>query len=176
MPLQWVTELEGAPAKAGAFLHQEGHPPAARLQLWPHRSLPPEGFVWFLGGTAAFLALPLVGVLGTPILWGLLPFMGIALAAIWWALKRSYADGQMLEELTLWQDRIEIVRHDPRRPPRSWQADPYWVRVELRSDGPVENYLTLHGAGREVELGAFLSPEERAALHGDLSGALARLR
>ena len=175
MPLKWEKTIEGAPVKAGAFLHGEGHPPAARLQLWPHRSLPVEGFVWFIGGTAAFLALPLVAVLGSPVLWGLLPFMGLALAAIWWALKRSYADGQMLEELTLWQDRIEIVRHEPRGARRSWEADPYWVRLALK-EGPVENYLTLTGGGREVELGAFLTPEERAALHGDLSGVLARLR
>jgi uncharacterized membrane protein len=42
--------------------------------------------------------------------------------------------------------------------------------------GPVEHYLTLKGGGREVEIGAFLSPEERLALRAELTEAFARLR
>ena len=38
------------------------------------------------------------------------------------------------------------------------------------------NYLTLSGNDREVELGAFLSEEERIALKADLTARLARLR
>ncbi len=45
-----------------------------------------------------------------------------------------------------------------------------------RKDGPVENYLTLSGSDRTVEIGAFLSPEERAALYGELQGAFAQAR
>jgi uncharacterized membrane protein len=38
--------------------------------------------------------------------------------------------------------------------------------------GPVPNYVTLTGDGREVEIGAFLSEEERIALYGDLTQKL----
>ena len=51
-----------------------------RLHLWPHRSLNQRGFVWFIGLTAALIALPLFGVIGSPVVWALLPFL---LAAIW---------------------------------------------------------------------------------------------
>ncbi len=35
--------------------------------------------------------------------------------------------------------------------------------------------MTLEGAGRTVEIGAFLSPEERVDLYHDLQDRLARL-
>ncbi|MCX7644125.1 MAG: DUF2244 domain-containing protein [Rhodobacteraceae bacterium] len=177
MPHAWVKEPEGAPERSGAFRFADGDPPAARLTLWPHRSLSPEGFVWFVGLTAGALALPLLSVLGSPVLWGLLPFVVLTLWGLWWAIRRNAQDGALTEELTLWRDRIQLVRREPRGRVRDWAADPYWVRVEMHeSGGPVEKYLTLRGGGREVEIGAFLSPEERAVLRAELLDALARVR
>ena len=49
------------------------------------------------------------------------------------------------------------------------------MRARLLDDGHVEKYLTLEGNGREIELGAFLSPWERETLHAEI-GALGRLR
>lgn len=147
------------------------------LRLWPHRSLPPRGFAWFIGLTALLIGLPLLALLGSPVLWGMLPFVLGAVAAIWFALQRSYRDGAILEELRLWPDRITLTRHDPRRAARQWEANPHWVQVSLRATGgPVAEYLTLKGAGREVEIGAFLSVEERRTLYGDLSEVLRALR
>lgn len=151
--------------------------PAARLHLWPFRSLPRRGFVWFIGATAALIALPMLTIIGSPVLWGLLPFAGITLAGVWWALNRSYRDAEIVEDLALWPDRMTLVRHGPRGRRQEWEANPHWVRVTLhRSGGPVPNYLTLQGGPREVELGAFLSEDERVALRDELYAALEKLR
>jgi uncharacterized membrane protein len=151
--------------------------PAARLHLWPFRSLPRRGFVWFIGATAALIALPMLTIIGSPVLWGLLPFAGITLAGVWWALNRSYRDAEIVEDLALWPDRMTLVRHGPRGRRQEWEANPHWVRVTLhRSGGPVPNYLTLQGGPREVELGAFLSEDERIALRDELYAALEKLR
>lgn len=148
-----------------------------RLHLWPYRSLPRRGFVWFVGGTAALIAVPLVGVLGSPVLWGLLPFLLAAIAAIWWALERSYRDAEIVEDLSLTPDRVSLTRHGPRGRRQDWQANPHWVKVTLHpTGGPVPDYLTLSGGGREVELGPFLTPAERRALASDLRQRLAALR
>ena len=48
--------------------------------------------------------------------------------------------------------------------------------MRLRDTPRVEKYLTLRGNGREIELGAFLTPGERAALYREIRDALARLR
>ncbi len=168
MPYRWQdpeADPPGAPA------------PLARLHLHPFRSLPKTGFVWFIGLTAALLAVPLIGLLGSPVLWGLLPFLLGALWAIWHALQRSYRDGEIVEELTLWPDRVTLTRDGPRGQHKAWEANPHWVRVTLHeTGGPVPNYLTLSGAGREVELGAFLSEDERIALRPELVRALSQVR
>jgi uncharacterized membrane protein len=151
-------------------------PVEAELQLWPYRSLPKRGFAGFVGGTAALIALPLLMVLGTPVLWALLPFLLAAIAAIWWALARSYRDGEVIERLEIRPDRIRLTRRDRGRPERVWEADPYWVELRLHEgERPVPGYLTLRGAGREVELGAFLPEDERRALAEDLQRLLARI-
>ncbi|MBD3766115.1 MAG: DUF2244 domain-containing protein [Rhodobacterales bacterium] len=123
------------------------------------------------------LAAPLLAVFGSPVLWGLLPFLLVTLWALWAALTRSYRDGEIVEDLSIWPDRMRLVRHGPRGRRQEWEANPHWVRLELhRSGGPVPNYLTLKGGPREVELGAFLSEDERLALHADLSRRLSDLR
>ncbi len=160
---------EGAPETAGAFSHERGDPPRKRLILWPHRSLPPRGFAAFILITWAMFMLPLLAFLGTLALWGMLPFLLGALGLAWYFLQRSYDDGRLQEVLTLWDDRVELLRLNPRGPSQSWAANPYWVRVEILPEGgPVEDYLTLEGGGRKVEIGAFLSPDERRQLHHDL--------
>jgi uncharacterized membrane protein len=144
-----------------------------RLQLWPHRSLNQRGFVWFIGLTAALIAVPLLAVLGNPVLWALLPFVVVAVWAIWFALRKNGRDRDILEDLRLARDRITLSRHGPRGRRQDWEANPHWLRVTLHeTGGPVPNYLTLKGEGREVELGAFLSEDERIALRDEL---LARL-
>jgi uncharacterized membrane protein len=145
-----------------------------RLHLWPHRSLNQRGFVWFISLTAALIAVPLLAVLGNPVLWALLPFVLIAIWAIWFALRKNGRDRDIVEDLCLGRDRITLSRHGPKGRRQDWEANPYWLRVTLHeTGGPVPNYLTLKGEGREVELGAFLSEEERLALRDEL---VARLR
>ncbi|MBT0958874.1 DUF2244 domain-containing protein [Alphaproteobacteria bacterium KMM 3653] len=173
MPYEWLDPTTGkTPALAPPPAPGETAPSAV-LHLWPYRSLPRRGFVVFIGVTSALFLLPLMGVVGTPVLWGLLPFLLITVAAVWIALERSYRDGSVLEELSLWPDRVCLTRHNPRGKLQTWEANPHWVRVEMHpTKGPVENYVTLTGAGRCVEIGAFLSIEERAALFDDLNRRL----
>ena len=149
---------------------------ARKLTLWPHNSLPPAGFAAFVGSTFIMATLPLYGLLGTAVLWGLLPFLLIAIAALYWALRRNESDRRILEVLTLARDDLHLVRHEPRGRAREWHCNPYWVRVTLHpKGGPVPNYVTLSGAGREVEIGAFLSEDERKALYPELSDCVSRL-
>jgi uncharacterized membrane protein len=80
---------------------------------------------------------------------------------------------ELYEEVTLWPDLVRIERHAPKSPLLDWEANPYWVTVHIHErGGPVPQYLTLRGAGREVELGAFLTPGERQRLRRTLETEL----
>ncbi len=150
---------------------------AQHLHLTPHISLQPKGFVTFIGVTVALMALPLIAVLGSPALYGLLPFLALAVWGVWAALRRNAADRTITEDLRLTPDRMDLTRTGPRGKVQNWQANPYWVQVCLHpKGGPVPQYLTLQGGPREVELGAFLSEPERVALADELQRSLARLR
>lgn len=147
------------------------------LRLWPHNALPARGFAIVIGLSAAVLALPLLAVLGHPVLWGLLPFAMVALWGLWYALQRNWRDRSIIEELRLSRRAIHLTHKNPHGPLQEWRADPAWVTLNLiPRNGPVEQYLTLTGGGREVELGAFLTPAERIALHEELSALLVSLK
>lgn len=171
MPVEHITLPEGASDHPEAPSTYEGRPPLYRVHLYPHRSLPRAGFVTFIAATCILLATPLLPLLGTPALWALLPFLLGTIAAIWFFLMRSYRSGQTLEDLSLWRDRITLVRINPDGSRQDWEANPYWVDV-ITHDKPVPSYLTLRGGPREVELGAFLTPEEREILKAELEEKL----
>lgn len=169
-------KTRGAGAAASApDPFERADPPLLTLTLWPHRSLSRRGFAAVLCFLCVGLSLPLIALAGTSAAWGLLPFLIAAPLGLYAAIRRSYADGRLIEELRLWPDLITVERREPRGRVRRWHANPFWVRLRLVENAPIEKYLTLSGNGREIELGAFLSPPEREALYGDLQDALGRL-
>lgn len=154
-----------------------GSAPATQLSLWPHRSLPRRGFVIFIVITCAMLCLPLMLLLGTSALWGVLPFPALAVAGVWLALQRTYLSGRLREELHIDADTVQLTRVNPRGDIQAWECNSHWARACLHPvRGPVPNYITLRGEGREVELGAFLSEDERKTLYGEVQSALSAVR
>ena len=114
-------------------------------------------------------------MLGTVLLWGLLPFMLAATAGLYYALRRNERDRQILEVLTVTPDETRLMRRNPKGDVQDWQSNTYWVKVALHENGgPVPFYVTLSGNGREVEIGAFLSEDERKALFAELQDHLRR--
>lgn len=173
MPVGITRFDDRAPEDFGALLHEIHGPPRLHLVIRPHQSLTPPGFVWFIGLTAGLLSLPLLMALGGPALWGLLPFCLAAIAAIWWALQRSWRDRMLREDLVIWRGWMRLTHKAPRKAPLTWQANPYWVKLRRIPKGAkVPDYLTLKAGGREVEIGAFLSPGERRDLQALLEREL----
>ncbi|WP_137701376.1 DUF2244 domain-containing protein [Marimonas lutisalis] len=144
-----------------------------QVTLWPHRSLPRRGFAAIILMAFLLATVPLYGLLGTVFLWGLLPFLLLAVAGLWWALEHTYKTAEVLETLTITPEQTRLVHQPPKGDVLTWECNTYWTRAQIYlTGGPVEHYVTLSGNGREVEIGRFLSEKERKILIGELKEAL----
>lgn len=139
-------------------------PPLFETSLWPHRSLPRIGFVWLIGGLCVAFLLPLLAFAGHRALWVILGMIILCMTALWYFLERNYTDGTVHENITLWADLITVERVNPRAPDQYWHANPHWVELHMKDTKEVQNYLTVTGGNREIELGSFLTPKEREQL------------
>jgi uncharacterized membrane protein len=162
MPYEWNTP-------AGA--------PTETLHLWAHQSLPARGYVWFIGATFLMILIPLIPLIGSVVAWGLIPFLMLAVFGMRYALDRNRKSRQISEVLTLTDTLAHLIRYNPKGDTQEWECNVYWATPELHATkGPVPNYVTLRGMGREVEIGAFLSEEERMDLFDDLKRGFSRAR
>ncbi|MEM1233730.1 MAG: DUF2244 domain-containing protein [Pseudomonadota bacterium] len=158
MPYEWTRDKDGAD----------------ELALWPHRSMTRKGFVFFMGATLVLWSIPLLSVLGTAALWWMLPFVLLTVLLLWILIQRNYRDAELSEVLHIDGTETSLHRENPRGPAQDWSCNTHWVSVHMREDNRrLPHYVTLKGAGREVEIGAFLSEDERLELYDELAERLA---
>ncbi len=143
--------------------------------LRPHRSLSPTGF-WIIMGILA--AWSFVGgiVFWLAGAWPVIGFCGVDVALVYWAFRASYRDQRAHERLWLNGDTLTVQRVDKRGAEERFSFPSYWVRVRLDEPPNRQSRLTVSSHGRHVVIGAFLAPEERAALAQALAAALERAR
>lgn len=148
--------------------------PIYEVTLWPNQSLTRPGLSWFMGISAGFLVMPLVAISGTAVFWGLIPFLLLAFWGVWYAIRRNGKNLSMSETLWIWRDEVRVERREANGARLRWQAEPLRVRIQVHKDAKIEEYLTLSGGGRIIELGAFLSPEERIELAAEIEAGLTK--
>lgn len=158
-----------------ALSPEAGAPPVWSVTLWPHRSMNPRHFRWFLLVLAAIVILPLSPVLGGAAFWIVGLFLLVDLALLYAMMQLTYRSGRLREHVQLWPDRLRVERVEPNGAQQVWEANPHWVRVSLIPTKRVRDYLVLSSAGRDIELGAFLTPAERRDLADELRSKLATL-
>lgn len=166
--------IDDAHAPARDREHDSGG--LAHFVVWPHRALGREG----LHKTVTFVAVAMLPVGLVPAIHGLWPVtvmvvLSFAVFAI--AFLRNGRPCETAELIDVLPGRL-LVRARGRQGDQRLLAtfDPYWARVEVKSDHYVENRLLLRQSGRSLEVGRCLSPEERIALARALKDTLARAR
>lgn len=148
--------------------------PCLDVTLSPNRSLSAHGQRWLMGVAAAGLLMPVIPFAFSPIGLVLWPFALVTLAVLYLAIRRNNHDGQLRERLRIWPDLLRVERWEVDGRLLAWEANPYWVRVRLHATRTVTDYLTLSAGGKTIELGAFLTPEERRTLAAEIERVLSR--
>jgi uncharacterized membrane protein len=159
----------------------DGPPPTERrgspvffdAVLYPHRSLPPQGFmvlmlVLSVVSFAAGVSFVLLGA------WPVFGYFGLDVLLVYLAFRASYRSARMHEWVRLTEDTLTVERVGQRGERRRWQFQPFWLRVTLEEKDEHTNRLVLASHGRALVVGSFLGPAERRGVASALRDALAR--
>jgi uncharacterized membrane protein len=135
-----------------------------RIELAPNCSLTPGGARLFVGSLAA-ATFGLAGFLALQGLWPVLPFAGLEIGLLAWAVRASMRRGEEREVIVVSDSDVVIERRSPTGSgltvfPR------HWARVKLRDPQPStrSSRLVIESHGRACEVGRFLTEEERRGL------------
>jgi len=150
--------------------------PLFAARLTPHRSLSPRGVRIVAGFAASLLLVPgiVFYALGA---WPVVGFMGLDVAALYFALTWSLRDGRRYEQVTLWQDRLELRRVEPKGQEELLTFVPFYVRLKIDRD--FDEHVTaiwLRHGGRDYPVGAFLNPDDKASFAQAFGTALRKAR
>ena len=149
--------------------------PSIKIRLAPNRSLDSHGTNVVFAVIACGFLLPIIPFIGSPIGTTLTIFSGLTFYLFLTLLQRNFQQGSTFEEILISKDKIIVVHQEKNKEQMTWECNPYWTKVHLDINNPkLKNYLTLAGKGRRIELGAFLSPDERLELRDKIQNALAK--
>jgi uncharacterized membrane protein len=148
---------------------------AFRAVLHAHRSLSQNGFLilmLFLGGVSFVTGIAFL-MMGA---WPVFGFFGLDVLAVYIAFKINYRDGLAHEVVELTPDMLKLTRVSPTGRKRSFDFNPYWVRVRLAEWPDGRTNLSLASHGRDFEFGHLLNHDERREFAKVLERALSAAR
>lgn len=149
--------------------------PILSVTIWPHRSCDRKTFSLILIFVGIILILPHFLFLNIVFALSILPFSLISILILYLVANKNFNDARLIEKLIIYPEKIILERQEPNNIIKKWHSNPYWTKANLYTNGPVESYLTLKGNGKEVELGSFLTPEERITLKQKIDDTLFKL-
>lgn len=128
--------------------------------LRPNRSLSPFGFriLMLIAGSSMLVLGVLFLVVGA---WPVFGFGGLEFLLLYGAFRLNYRAGRAYERVRLTEDRLEVQRFDPRGEIGNWRFEPTWLQVSIDDPPRHDSRIMLRSHGRSLEIGAFLSPDER---------------
>lgn len=141
----------------------------------PNRSLSRRGLRVLMAVIIAFnlmVALFLL-VLGAPLI---LPFLGLDILAIWWALNVSFRAADRRERVRVTVEAITVSREDERGTRLVWTSPTAFTRVDVDQPGEHEARVRLRIHRRRLTVGRALSPPERVAFGDALQRAIREAR
>lgn len=146
-----------------------------RIEICPNCSLSLRGARLFFAA-ACIVPFGVAGFLAVKGFWPVLPFAGLEMAVLGWALHTSMERRFHRQTITLTERDVSIESRERLR--REQVVFPrHWAQVKLRR--PAANLhpsrLIIESHGRQCELGSFLTEEERRGLALRLQRLIGRI-
>ena len=143
-----------------------GHASAGllRIEICPNCSLSVRGAVMFFG-SLCFISFSVAGMLAIQGFWPILPFAGLEMLGLGWALKVSLGRRFHRQTITVSDDQVSIESRD--KVDTSQVVFPrHWAQVKLRRPASRlhPSRLVIESHGRQCEVGSFLTEAERRGL------------
>ena len=143
--------------------------------LHPPASLSGNGFFGLMAALcavsfAAGIAFTMAGA------WPVFGFFGLDILLIYIAFRVSYRRARRYETVRLTEYELAVEKIDPNGRTRRWEFQPYWLRVAIDDSPKYNSALTLSSHGKSLEIGAFLTPQEKRDVARALEVELHRLR
>lgn len=140
-----------------------------RIVLAPNCSLTPAGARLFVGSLAA-VTFAVAGFFALQGFWPVLPFAGLEIGLLAWAVRASMRRGAEREVIVVSEADVVIERVAPTGSRRT-VFPRHWARVTLRDPQPAQypSRLTIESHGRACEVGRFLTEDERRRLAARLA-------
>jgi uncharacterized membrane protein len=146
-----------------------------RIEIAPNCSLSPRGAQLFFASICA-VSFAVASFWALRGFWPVLPFAGLEMALLGWALRVSLRRRHHRETITVSDADVRIESRDHSHYvevvfPR------HWTRVKLRRpDSPLHpSRLTIESHGRRCEVGRFLTEQERRGLAQRLTRLIGRI-
>ena len=150
--------------------------PTFNVILTQHRSLSRNGFIALMVFVIFSCAMSGIFFLVAGA-WPVLIAMGLDALAIWIAFKINYRAARGYEEVTLSPHQLLVRKVAPNGKTSEHKFNPFWVKflVDKHEEFGVVA-MKLREKGRELELGAFLNPDDRNSFASAFKSALANAR
>lgn len=150
--------------------------PLFAAMLTPYRSLDLSGIRAVVALYAVLAAIPGVYFFVSGA-WPVVGFLGLDALALYWALSASRKAGKAYEEITLWPDSLDIRHVTGAGVERTHHFNPFWVRFEVNRDFEERvTHMRLQSRDKDVEIGAFLNPPDKANFANTFGEALHRAK
>lgn len=146
-----------------------------RIEICPHCSLSVRAAFLFFG-SLCLVSFGIASLMAVRGFWPVLPFAGLEMAFLGWALRASMARRHHRETITVTESDVSIEMRD-RRHSVQHVFPRHWAQVKLRRPASRlhPSRLTIESHGRQCELGSFLTEAERRGLAERLRRLIGRI-
>ena len=143
--------------------------------LQPHSSLKPSGFMLVMAmiGVTSFIGGVAFVIAGA---WPVFGFLALDVVLVYLALKMNYHEARRYETVTLTDEELTVRKIEPSGRRRTFRFQPYWLQVDLDDPPGPGSELMLRTHGVALEIGKFLTADEKADLAHALRTELEGLR